>query len=380
MLSVIVFIIILSFLVFIHELGHFIAAKWAGVVVQEFGLGYPPKAIKIFTWRGTEFSLNWIPFGGFVRMEGEEEDFAVPGGEEDVKRDRRKKGTFYGASAFQKMVIILSGAATNFLFGIIAFAITFTLLGIPQATEEPLIGDVMPESPAADAGLARNYKIDRIVVDQQEYNVDSTEEVVGLIADHRGQQVVVVAVGPCEAGNCLDQEEHYPVYLRTEEETPQGQGSLGIVFMPVIFVQFPWWEMPLRGIWYGAEQAIYLSQLILVSLGNVLKDFVVERQVPSDLAGPIGIVHQAQSSGLMAEGFLAVLSFAAMLSINLAIFNVLPIPPLDGGRAIFIALEEIFSEKTAKTLQYYLQYGGLIFLLLLIILVTAQDIFRIISG
>jgi regulator of sigma E protease len=378
MLGVVVFIIILSFLVFIHELGHFLAAKWAGVTVHEFGIGYPPKAIKLFSWRGTDFTFNWIPFGGFVRMAGEDEYQ-----EEKPKKSKKQSeqvGFFFNASFLQKMVVILAGVTANFLFGIVAFAIVFTVMGIPEPLSEARIGEVAPGSPAEEAGLPTNVTIISLSSDQVEkQSVSNASAVINFINDHRGQTVQVYTTGECVEFSCQELESQYSVYVRTSEETPQGEGALGIAFQPVIFVHHSVWEMPWRGVWFGLQQAFFLGYLIIQALGSLLMQLVTQGIVPQEIAGPVGIVHQAQESGLLADGLPAILSFAGMLSINLAIMNLLPILPLDGGRAVMIVLGKILDRRHLQKLEYYGNYGGFMLLISLLLLVTIRDVARVVG-
>lgn len=375
MAGVIIFILILSFLVLIHELGHFIAARRAGVTVHEFGLGYPPKAVKLFTWQGTDFTLNYIPFGGFVRLAGED---LTPDEKLKAKKSDTEPGQFFQASVFSKLMIILAGATVNLIFGILAFSIVFSSMGIPEPIETARIGLVAPESPAAAAGIPEQVEIIALVVDDQTYQITTTEQAVDTIAEHRGNTVQIVTTGNCEGYACQESAQTFEVYLRTEAETPEGQGSLGIAFDPVAFVHYPWWQMPFKSSWYGMQQAVFLGQEILMALGRLGQD-VSSGQVPEDLAGPVGIVHQASSAGILAQGWLMLLSFAGMLSVNLAIMNVLPIPPLDGGRAVLIVLEKIIAKKTVARIEYYLNYGGYLLLVSLIIFVTIQDVVRIVK-
>ena len=148
-------------------------------------------------------------------------------------------------------------------------------------------------------------------------------------------------------------------------------------FEQAVFVHHPWWQMPFKSALYGLEQAIGLGILILQALGTMVQQLLRQGVVSEDLAGPVGIVHQAQESGLFSEGFLAILSFTGMLSINLAIMNVLPIPPLDGGRALFIILENFLGKNITQRVEQVVNYGGYVLLLMLIVLVTARDIFRL---
>lgn len=368
-MSAILFIIILSFLVIIHELGHYFAAKWSKVKVDEFGIGYPPKAFRIFRWKGTDFTVNWIPFGGFVRLQGED------GAE---KGNIKEKGQFYNTSTFRKLVIILSGATVNFIFGVIAFTIVFSKIGIPQDITEARIGQVSSGSPAEKAGIVANTNITGLQVKENEkIIVDSPETLIKQISEYKGQTVQIFTSGICESLKCEESENVFEVYLRTPEETPDNQGSLGLVFDQIVYMKYPLMEMPFRSAFYGIKQAVYLGVQIVYAFSNIVSDIFMRGKITGDVAGPIGIVHQAKEIGLLEQGFLTILSFTGMLSINLAVMNVLPFPPLDGGRALFIALELIFKKKRTEKIEYYLNYGGYIFLLGLIILISIKDVFRI---
>lgn len=369
-MTALVLILILSFLVIIHELGHLLAAFWSGIKVEEFGLGYPPMAKTLFTWKKIPFTLNWIPFGGFVRMSGEEANA------EDTLH--QKTGQFYHATITQRLFVVLAGAGVNFIFGILAFTIIFSFMGIPRQIPEARIGFIAPDSPAATSHIPTNVTITAIEANGERVVVHSPDEVVKFVAEHRGQDIIVYTTGTCEKLNCQSGEQQFATHIRTQDETPTGQGSLGIGFQDTYFEFYPWWQMPFKGAWYGLQQALYLGLEILKALQMLVKNIVTQGTVPSELAGPVGIVHQAQSAGLLQQGLLAVISFAGMLSINLAIMNVLPIPPLDGGKALFTVLESVLSRKHLHQLEYWVNYVGYIFLVGLIVVVTVRDIAQIV--
>lgn len=368
-MSIFLFIIILSFLVIIHELGHYLAAKWSKVKVEEFGIGYPPKAFRLFRWRGTDFTFNWIPFGGFVRLKGEE-------GATD--ESSKGKGQFYKAHFLKKLTIILAGVTVNFVFGIIAFTIVFSKLGIPELISEARIGVVNDSSPAKEAGIKPNTNIIAFQIsDQEKILVSTPDELISQISGHRGEKVKIFTTGECKATTCDLSEHEFEVYLRTESETPENQGSMGIVFDQIVYVFYPAYKMPLKSSQYGIEQAMYLSKEIVKAFSVLIRDIFMSGKISGDIAGPVGIVHQAGTIGLFEQGFLSMLSFAGMLSINLAVMNVLPLPPLDGGRALFLILELLFKKKRTERIEHYLNYGGYIFLLGLIIFITIKDVLRI---
>ena len=360
-MSIIIFILILSFLVIIHELGHFFAARFMKMKVEEFGLGYPPRALKLFKWKETLFSLNWIPFGGFVSIKGEA--FAT--------------GPFHQFSTNKRLVVILAGAIVNFLFGVLAFSLVFSISGIPTRLEQPRIGEISADSPAQEVNLPAGVNILGLRINDQLVATDTLEAVIEEISNHQGETVQLVTTGNCQQLECEEPAQEFEVYLRTVAETPAGQGSLGIIFQSVVYLDYPWYEMPFRGAWYGLVQAFWLGEVILEGLGDLLTNMVTLGQVPEEIAGPVGIVHQASTEGIFAEGFLALLSFAGMLSINLAIMNILPIPALDGGRAIFILIEKVTGRKRIARIEQYANYAGYILLLGLIISVTIRDVIRI---
>ncbi len=369
-MGIVLFIVILSFLVIIHELGHFFAAKFAKVKVDEFGLGYPPKAFKLFNWQKTEFTLNWIPFGGFVRMQGEE----------GYKKGDNKTGQFYQATILQKLIIILAGATMNFLFGVLAFSIIFMKLGIPKLTSDARIGVVVQDSPAFQAGLLPQTNIVALQVkDQARFVVTSVDALIIELAKHKGETVNIFTTGICDNLKCDATEQQYQVYLRTDEEIPDGQGSMGVVFDPVVYLHYSWWQMPFRALVNGFKQAGFISLQIVYAFRDIIVNVFVGKSMGDAVAGPVGIIHQAQKTGLFEQGFLTILSFAGMLSINLAVMNVIPFPPLDGGRALFIALGGVVRKKKKylDKFEYYFNYAGYILLLSLIVLVTFRDIVRI---
>ncbi|HQM15974.1 MAG TPA: site-2 protease family protein, partial [Candidatus Woesebacteria bacterium] len=176
MLNILIVILIISFLVLIHELGHYLVARKHNVAVEEFGFGYPPRITSLFTYRGTLFTLNAIPIGGFVRLLGESEDFEL-GSTPIVHPKHTKYGeAFYLKSAWARALIVGAGVATNLLFATLAFSLVFSFLGIPSSLEGRVrIGQIAPDSPAAHAQLPINVEILEIRTLDQSYQVDGIE-------------------------------------------------------------------------------------------------------------------------------------------------------------------------------------------------------------
>jgi len=376
-LEIFKFIIVLSFLVIIHELGHFILAKLFGVHVEEFGVGYPPRAKTLFRFKNTIFSLNWIPFGGFVKLEGEDGEESAkknPASAQAPTRPVSAGDPFYKKSIPARLLIILAGAGVNLLFGVLAFSLYFSVKGIPELAPNPRIAEVMANSPAAASKVPVNIDIKGLEIGNQFVVIHSVDEAIATINQHLGEHVTLVTTGNCAELQCDQHEQKFSVYLRKKNETPTDQGSLGIRFESMVLQKFyPWPEMPVRGAIYGTKQAFYLIYFIFDGLKQIAHT-AAQGQVPKEVAGPVGIFTQASKAGFFSHGMLELLNFAGILSVNLAVMNVLPIPALDGGRALFILLELLVGKKNIQKVEGYANYGGFALLIGLIVLVTMKDI------
>ncbi len=364
-LTFLVFILVLSFLVLIHEAGHFISAKIFGIRVEEFGLGYPPLAKKLFRRWGADFTLNWFPFGGFVRLGGEER--------EEGEAKLNDPELFYNKPAWQRIVVILAGAAVNFVFGVIAFGVIFTFLGIPEFVpleKGVLFGAVGENSPASESGLLPGDIVLKAKVGEEYEEIGGTAEFIEVLKASEGEELEVVYQREGEA------EKEVGVYVRSAEETPEGEGAIGVRIgeETLEYVRYPLWQMPFRGAKEGVLAAVDFGILIVASLYKMFKDLIFSGVVPEDVSGPVGIVYTASKQNILGEGILGILNFGAILSINLAIVNVLPIPPLDGGRAVFIALEKLLGERFDSEFERNANYFGFMLLVGLIILVSIRDV------
>lgn len=369
-MALVVFILVLSFLVLIHEAGHAVAARIFGVKVYEFGFGYPPKARKLFWWKGIEFTLNWLPVGGFVRLAGEERD--VEGEEHTTDTKTKPEEMFYNKRKWQRISIILAGAIVNFIFGVMAFGVMFSILGIPEeipVERGVLITDVAVDSPGEKAGLLPEDLITAVKISDQTQMVNSADEFVGLVKMEVGREVGLLI-------ERHDETKDLSVYVRQESEIPVGEGAvgIGIADSKYEFVKYPLWQRPIRGAWYGIKAAIDFGWLILLTLGTMMREMIFAGTIPADVAGPVGIVYSAQKTGILNEGWLGLLNFAAILSINLAIVNVLPIPALDGGRALFVFLEKLMGKRFKPIYERYANVAGFVFLLALVGLISVRDV------
>lgn len=381
------FLFILSFLVIIHELGHLLTAIWMKVKIEEFGIGYPPLAKVLFHWKGIPFTLNWLPFGGFVRMEGEDgpeketvdsEQLSVNSKQFVQKKNRETHQAgfepFYEKTKAARLIVLLAGVFINFLFGIIAFSIVYTITGLPRTIDLKVIDEIVSGSPADQAGIkVKDTFVAAQSTTQQEKTVFNTttdvvtfvnkhlDENVRFFVDHEGQEKVV------------------EMYLRPVSKRPANEGALGILFAApqIVYDFYPWWQMPFRGTLRGFEDSMNMSAQILMSLKTMFSQLFLHAKLSEDLAGPFGIVHQATKFGLFQNGWAVILQFAGMLSMNLAILNFLPIPALDGGRAFFVLAEGFIGRKRREFIESKVNYFGFAFLLGLIILISIKDIWSI---
>lgn len=357
-MSVLVFIIILAFLVIIHELGHFLMARRYGMKIEEFGIGYPPKAKTLHTDRwGTEYTLNWLPFGGFVRIFGEDSM-------DETIQTKEAKGAFFTKPLWQRIIVVLAGATVNFLFGALAFGIIYTIIGIPTQYTFAKIETVVPRSPAAEAGLVEGDKITAVIINEETVPITSADDFVGTVGKARGSTIGVIKQGETRPMS---------VYVRADAEIPEGEGAMGVVVTDYELKRYPLWQMPFRGMAYGIKTAVQFGVMLVQALGQMVSG-LFKGEVPKDMAGPVGIAYMAQKEGILSGGWLQRLNFAAILSINLAIVNVLPIPALDGGRLVFLIYEGLTRKRAKPELERRINTVGFLALVLLLVLISIKDV------
>jgi regulator of sigma E protease len=267
------------------------------------------------------------------------------------------------------MLVILAGATVNFAFGVVAFGAIYSQHGIPTDLNAVRIEGVAAGSPAEVAAIPVGSLVTRLEVEGEQIEVKTGEDLINAVGTHRGETVSLTT----------DQGATSEVYVRKTEEVPEGEGALGVTLTDFEMRFYPWWQMPFRGMWVGLKAAVSFGGLILESLGTMLKDLITLGQVPADVAGPVGIVYQAEKEGFLREGVWSQLNFAAILSINLAIINVLPFPALDGGRAFFLAVEMLLRKRIKPQIEQWVNSVGFLLLIGLIVLISARDVGRVVS-
>lgn len=350
--SVLPFLGVLIGLIVIHELGHYITAKIFGIKVMEAGLGYPPR-IWGFTWRGTIYSINLLPLGGFVRLLGEE--------------DPKDPQSLAAQAAWKRLIVLGAGSFMNFVLPILLFAIAYM---IPhQVSPGPtVIQDVAPGSPAAEAGIQSG---DRLISLNGE-SVKNVQETGREIRLNMGQTIEFKVQRQVFGGG--SQEVVAPVQARWDP--PSGQGPTGIRIAN-LYPQFTETESysPLKALgkgWTSTWDSLILARNQVIAL--------FKGGAGPDVAGPVGIA-QATGEVVKESGWLVLLDLAALLSINLAIINILPLPMLDGGRIAFVILEVIRrGKRVAPEKEAIVHLVGLALIITMAVVVTYFDIVRIIGG
>jgi len=356
-LSIITFLIVFTVIILVHELGHFLTARRAGIRVEEFGFGYPPRALAKKIGK-TVLSLNWLPFGGFVRLRGEDL-------REGYKKTKGYQEAFWYKSRGQRAIVLISGVTANFLLAIVCFSIVYSVLGIPTETGRTNIVGILPQSPAETIGLKENDVV--LEVDGQKLN--NLDHFITLVDERKGEEItLLVSRG----------DENLTFSLEPRENPPEGEGPLGVVVSNVEIKKYPLWQMPFRGTVEGFKAAITLVGLVVAGLGSIVSNLFIKGQVPTGVAGPVGIMHM---TGIVAHsGVMAVLQFIGLISVNLAIINILPFPALDGGRLLFIAYEAITKRRPKPSFEAWTNAAGMAFLIIFLVLVTINDIKRIFTS
>ena len=390
---------VFGLLVLVHEFGHFITAKWAGIRVEEFGIGFPPRIVGLrqrdeggweVIWMGgkryeedtygsrkqtpfsgtsggvsapgtpksnhTIYSINLIPIGGFVRMPGENGDINDESGNYDSQ-------SFAAKSAGKRLIVLVAGVTMNVLLAMVLFTFAF---GFGEPNLVPQIGKVVPGSPAATAGIRPGDTI--VSANNQPVKFFSDlQSIVNaeLQADKNQHATVPVTLQIRRPGSA----ELISTTVNVREHPPAGQGPMGIeAGGKVVFDSIPVWQAPLRGVQYTFQ----ITTDFLRAIGQMITG-----ALPFQVAGPVGIVRitgeVAQS--VPSEGWWPILSLTAVLSLNLAIINILPFPALDGGRVVLVLIEVLRGGKRLRPeVEGMINFAGMLMLLTLMVVITFFDV------
>jgi len=369
------FLGVLVVLVVVHELGHFLAAKAAGITVLEFAVGFPPR-IGSRVWRGTRYSLNWLPLGGFVKMLGEDGDIEAKkmraSGLSEAAIEQAMEGAFNRKPLGVRLAVLLAGVLMNFLLAGVLFSIFFAMPAF-QPRGGIVIDSIQASSPAKAAGLQAGDVI--VSADDKRY-VDPTQ-LSAYMRTRAGQEVdlevrrdgdtMQVAVTPRRL---------------TDAQLRQGIGAVGFGWHAERIEQtaapasnpFEAVGMGFAGPDGAVGLAVQLPGALVDSIGGILG----LNPDAGQALGPIGI---AEQTGRFLEGpFQGFLYFVGLLSINLAVVNVLPFPPLDGGRILVVVAEAIGRRRLPAERAALIYFTGFMVLLALVILISIQDVQRLIEG
>lgn len=354
-------IILLIGLVVVHEFGHAIAARRNGVVVEEFGIGFPPKAWGRKLKNGTLFTLNWLPLGGFVRLKGEHDSATGP-------------GTYGGATLWVKTKILLAGVLTNWVVAVVIFT-CLAFIGMPkilpnqfaiasdnqQVSSDIQAGSVGQNSPASKAGLVTGDKLVSIAGEP----ITSGDNFAKQTAAHAGQTVPFVFQHNGATKNTT-------VTLNKKDANDSGYLGVG----PAEQVgQRATWSAPIVGVGVTVQFTYETLKGLVTTVADLFQTKFA--QAGANVAGPVGIISILNDSSKL--GLVPVLFLIGVISLTLAVMNVLPIPALDGGRLfvtlLFRALKKPLTEKREESIQA----AGFIALMALVVLITAVDVHRYFS-
>lgn len=347
-MSIIIFLIILSALIIVHELGHFFTAKKFGIRVDEFGLGYPPRAKKLFNWKGSDFTLNWLPFGGFVKIFGENP-------EAEQSSLRGESDSFQNKNRGIQAAVIAAGVFFNFLFAWLLISLGFVIgipspagLDLPVENPQTVITLVVPDSPAAISGIKMG------------------DVILGLTPDE-ATSFIKNSSGPIEFEIKRGEKISRKTIMPRENILP-GQRAIGISMETIGTVRLP----AHKAVWQGLKTSAKLTKETAKAISALIGKAFVGQANLGAVTGPVGIVGMVGDIKELGSSYLV--TFTALLSINLSIINLLPFPALDGGRLLFVGIESITRRKIPPRFFNAVNAAGFALLIFLMILITVRDV------
>ena len=348
-LTILEFVLFFGALILLHEFGHYIFARLSRIKVEEFGIGYPPKMVRLFRAGGTDFTLNWIPFGGFCRMKGED-------------KNDTEEGSFLSAKPINRLITLLGGSAFNLLLGFLLITYLFTRLGSPDVTKVQ-IAAVEPGTPAAASGIAAGD----IVQSVNHTPIDSMDRLSSEISANLGKPIEIVLIRDGEV---------VTVTSTPREEWPENQGPLGITITNptkkvTIFQAVP--GAFLTTLDQGYQLIMLPVRLISGQIAPSEARMVSVKGI-YDIYTQVQSVDQQEAAENPELAGLNTLYFFAVISIALGYTNLLPIPALDGGRILFLLPELLFKKKVPAELEGRVHMFFYALLLMLMVILIINDI------
>jgi regulator of sigma E protease len=329
--SILIFIVAVSILAFLHELGHFLTARMFNIEVEEFGLGFPPRAARLFRWRGTDFTLNWIPFGAFVRL--------------------------------KRLVVLLGGPVMNLITGMVLFTFIFLQTGVPDE-KRVVVNGIVEGSAAEKAGLQAGD----VIVSANGVNIDSTDKVRSIIQANPNKPITLELSRSGKTST---------LQATPNANPPKGEGILGVMLTnPLVAASWP------QTIPMAANISIeYAKQLFTAPVKLVLGQLSADQGRVTSIFGLGNLFVQARERDIQSSEqtsgstpAVSALTLMAIISIALGITNLLPIPALDGGRILFLLPELLLRKRIPPKYENTVHLVGFMALLLLMVVVTIQDI------
>lgn len=373
LITIITFIVILGILVFFHEIGHFIVARKSGVKIEEFGFGLPPRLFGIYKdpmnnkWKvvGTKiamapttiYSINMVPLGGFVKIKGEQ-------GENSQDND-----SFGNKSIWRRIAILSAGVSMNVILAIFLLSVGYWI-GIPKDIDSAsnfhwakisnvniYISEVMKDFPAYNKAIKPMDII--IAIDNKPFT--DIVDIQNYVNNKKDSEIVLTI---------KRNEKEFDVKLIPKYYEDTKKVIMGIMLVKRGVISYPWYIAIIEGF----KTTINLTKEILLAFTNLFKNIIVKQTISVDLSGPVGIA--IITSEVAKLGFIYLLQFTAILSLNLAIINFFPLPALDGGRVMFLLIEKIRGKSINSHVESVIHNIGLYLLFLLVIVITYRDIIR----
>ena len=364
LIAIAAFLLMLGILVVVHELGHFLTAVWMGVKVEEFGIGFPPRALVLFERNGVKYSLNWLPLGGFVR-------FANANGSADALYGAG--GSLAAAPPWRKIAVMVAGPLMNLFLAMLIFAVIFATVGVPTPTGRQLLNQVYTDTPAARAGLlsgdllvsldGRQAESSEVIAEVAQTNAGRS---ISAIVLRDGQELTIALTpGPWTAPDGTN----IPVGFGFSYAPQVEQVRLGLI----------------ASFWQGVTYSIDLTGRMFTALAGLPASLLgLFTPTPSPEGEPIGPIGIARATGEVIQqpgGFVAFWNLTAILSLNLFLLNLLPIPALDGSHIVFALVEWLRGgKKVPPEKEAFVHAIGFMALMGLMLVITVNDVINAFRG